>query len=45
MTLFLTPVLYSLFNEKREKKNMKKEREVEKWRREEGAMEVDDDTN
>jgi len=45
MTLFLTPVLYSLFNEKREKKNRKKEREVEKWRREEGAAEVDDDTN
>ncbi len=45
MTLFLTPVLYSLFNERREKKNRKKEREVEKWRRAEGAMEVEDDTN
>ena len=45
MTLFLTPVLYSLFNERRDKKNRKKEREVAKWRKEEGTTEVDDDTN
>ncbi len=45
MTLFLTPVLYSLFNERRDKKNRKKTREVEKWRKEEVATEVDDDTN
>ncbi len=45
MTLFLTPVLYSLFNERREKKNRKKEREIEKWRGAEGAMEAGDDTN
>ncbi len=34
MTLFLTPVLYYIFNSRGERKNKKKFREMEKWSRE-----------
>ena len=50
MTLFLTPVLYFIFNRRGERKNMKKAREMEIMNRElssesAGSAEVRDDTN
>lgn len=37
MTLFLTPVLYYVFNAGHERKNLKKARELEQWRIEHGV--------
>ena len=50
MTLFLTPVLYYIFNSRGEKKNKKKLREMETWRKETdfqnaATTEAYDDTN
>jgi HAE1 family hydrophobic/amphiphilic exporter-1 len=50
LTLFLTPVLYYIFNSRGDKKNKKKAREMERWYKETdsqtvGNTEVRDDTN
>ncbi|MEN6491491.1 MAG: efflux RND transporter permease subunit, partial [Rectinema sp.] len=43
MTLFLTPVLYNLFNSRRERKNVKKERETRNLFKEAAAMKAAED--
>lgn len=43
MTLFLTPVLYNLFNSRRERKNVKKERETRNLLKEAAAMKAAED--
>jgi HAE1 family hydrophobic/amphiphilic exporter-1 len=47
MTLFLTPVLYSLFNSRNERKKAQKERETQKLLKEAATMNTteDKDTN
>ncbi|PKL06703.1 MAG: AcrB/AcrD/AcrF family protein [Spirochaetae bacterium HGW-Spirochaetae-9] len=41
MTLFLTPVLYYLFNNGNEKKNRKKAKDIEKWYKEADLLKVE----
>ena len=50
LTLFLTPVLYHIFNSCGERKNKKKLREMEEWRKtltenSDGALEASDGQN